>query len=203
MSRAARLALVVAALGFLVAPPSSRASPQPPPPDPGPRVRGDSARTADETATGAGTETDAKLDHDLERIRRGLARGELLNWELPKDRPVFRVEVEAELPDISTWLGDPRALRGGPFVFPSYHAEFLRMVTPAEATASFTNGELAQVLATGVAGGLALQGIIGAVKGAIAGARRRAACEEVRESLQQLNMERAAAGLSPVPVPEC
>lgn len=145
--------------------------------------------------------------HDLERIRDGLAREHRLVWNLDRmPLAMFRVNVEGELPDIETWLGDVRALQVGNVTTPYYHAEFLGMITPKDLQASYTNGEMAQLLATGVAGGLALRGLAGlvsAVKGAVAAGRRTEACREVADSLTGLNAERVKAGLAPVPVPEC
>jgi hypothetical protein len=143
------------------------------------------------------------LETDLNRLRLKLATGGSLKLELPQDDPTFRVDVEAKLPSIETWLGDLKALHRGPITAPAYHAEFLDMVTPREATASFTSGELLQVLVTGLLGGLAGRALTGAVKNAVASARDERACGEVRTTLIDLNRERIAAGLDPVPVPMC
>ncbi len=145
--------------------------------------------------------------HDLPRIRRELARPVSgVEWTLPSGTPMFRVDIEERLPDFATWLGDPQGLRGGPMSFPSYHDEFLRMVTPPEVGAAYSNGELLQVLATGLAFGFALQQAANAVKAirnGVASSRAREACEEVAATLADLNLERAKAGLPPVPVPGC
>jgi hypothetical protein len=149
----------------------------------------------------------ARVSHDLPRIRKELARPVSgIEWALPSGTPMFRVDIEERLPDIATWLGDPQGLRGGPMSFPSYHDEFLRMVTPPEVGAAYSNGELLQVLATGLAFGFALQQAANAVKAirsGVASSRSRQACEEVAATLADLNLERAKAGLPPVPVPGC
>lgn len=142
--------------------------------------------------------------HDLERIRRGLARGDsILDLSLPEGTPVFRVSIEQKLPGIEAWLGDLKYLRGGPVVGSRTHREFLDMVTPQDAVASFTNGELLQVMLTGLAGGLALRGILNSVQSGLASRTERKSCEEVRQALRDLNRDRATAGLGPVPVPQC
>jgi hypothetical protein len=157
------------------------------------------------SSAGRDGERQGRFEPDLERIRRGLERPDVIDIRLPDGaRPMFRVDVEGKLPDVWTWLGDPRELtRGGTPRVPSYHEEFLRLVTPEEVRAAYTNGELAQVLATAFAGQLALNALVNGVRGAVAGTRQRRACEEVRDSLRQLNDERARAGLPPVHVPEC
>jgi hypothetical protein len=151
----------------------------------------------------ADAERPETIELDLDRIRQALKRSDSLKLDLPEGTPVFRVDVEGRLPDLRAWLGDPRQLRAGPYAGSPYHQEFLDMVTPPEARASFTNGELAQVLATGLAGGLALRGLLNAISGAIASGRSREACEEVQRTLEALNQERARAGLAPVSLPGC
>jgi hypothetical protein len=163
------------------------------------------AQTTATPADAAPAPPDAlKLQHDLERIRRELVRPSRLNPRLPPDfKPMFRVDVQEKFPDIHAWLGEPGELKAPQMSMPSAHAEFLRMVTPSDATASFSNSELLQVLVTGLLGKLALQSITTGIRGAIDGNRTREACLEVRQSLIDLNYERLRAGLGPVPVPDC
>jgi hypothetical protein len=145
----------------------------------------------------------SNLTLDLERIREGLARSVDYRWTLPKDLPVFRLDIREKLPGIEALIGELEQLRRGPFVASPYHQEFLDLVTPPEARASFTSGELLQVMLTGLAGRLALHGLSNAIKDAIASGREREACQAVRWTLTDLNREREAAGLSPVHVPAC
>jgi hypothetical protein len=160
-------------------------------------------QTAPGAASGADASRPNSFDPDLERIREGLARGEPLDLDLPAETATFRMEIEGTLPDISTWLGDMRALHAGPVVMSPYHAEFLRMVTPPDIRASLTNGEVAQLLATGVAGGLALRQVFAALGSALAAGRSVRACDLVRQDLIDLNIARARQGLLPVNLPAC
>jgi hypothetical protein len=162
-----------------------------------------SGQTAEGTASGADSGRPSSFDPDLERIREGLARGKPLDLDLPPGTATFRMEIEGTLPDISTWLGDVRALHAGPVVMSPYHAEFLRMVTPPDIRASLTNGEVAQLLATGVAGGLALRQVFAALRNALAAGRSVRACDLVRQDLIDLNFSRAREGLPPVNLPIC
>jgi hypothetical protein len=153
-------------------------------------------------AGGSGSE--AAYPYDLEHIREQLSRPSTgIDWELPEGTPVFRVDIQNRMPGIEAILGDVKALQRGPWVSSPYHQEFLDLVTPPEARASFTNSELLQVLATGLAGGLALQGLTNAIKSYVRGNRTREACDAVRTTLTELNRDRADAGLAPVYVPEC
>jgi hypothetical protein len=111
--------------------------------------------------------------------------------------------VESALPPIEAWLGDVRKLGAGPSVGPSFHQEFLKMVTPSDARASFTSGELLQVLLTGLAGAWAQRAAASAITHAVQGERQQTACEEVRGTMLDLNRERIQAGLVPVAVPDC
>lgn len=144
------------------------------------------------------------FEYDLERVREELARqGSGVNWNLPDGTPVFRVDIQKKMPGIEAIIGDVKALQRGPWVSSPYHQEFLDMVTPRDVRNSFTNSELLQVLATGLAGGLALQGITSAIKNYVNGSRTREACDAVRTTLLDLNRDRVAAGLEPVFVPGC
>jgi hypothetical protein len=145
----------------------------------------------------------ATFQPDLDRIREGLAKDERLRLDLPRDLPTYRVDIESKLPPIEAWLGDIRKLGAGPRVGPSFHQEFLNMVTPSDARASFTNGELLQVLATSLAFAWGQHTLINAIKGAVQSERSQDACAEVRHTLFELNRERVEAGLLPVFVPSC
>jgi hypothetical protein len=151
-------------------------------------------RPADPTTT---------LTFDLDRIRRAVQRHPRLVLTLPEAAPMFRVDIEGRLPSIEAWIGDPKSLHRGPTVSSPYHSEFLNMVTPPEATASFTNTELLQVVITGLLGKLALHTATQALKNAASARRRGEACEEVRLTVVDLNRERERRGLLPVPLPDC
>lgn len=77
------------------------------------------------------------------------------------------------------------------------------MVTPPEARASFTNGELLQVLLTGLVGKLAARAVAGKLKSVQQANAELAACEEVRLTLLELNVQRQIVGLPPEPVKTC
>lgn len=142
------------------------------------------------------------LAFDLNRVRHGLATRKGI-FSRRRDIPVFRVEITEKMPPLEAWLGDPKKLWRGPFTASPYHQEFLDMVTPPEARASFTSGELLQVLLTGLAGKLAARAVASKLKSVKQASAELAACEEVRQTLLDLNAQRALVGLPPEPVRSC
>jgi hypothetical protein len=168
MARSARAALVVVAV--LTAGPA--APPLAAQPSNGAGAAGGAAAPAP-----ADEPPDAAYQYDLDQIREGLSRPPSgIDWAPPGGIPVFRVDIQDRAPGIEAIVGDIRALRRGPWASSPYHQQFLDMVTPPEARASFTNSELLQVLGTGLAGGRraspARSGITSAVHGAARPARR-------------------------------
>lgn len=152
--------------------------------------------------TPAISDTDQSLPHDLDRIRRGLTTRKGV-FVLHRDVPVFRVEIREKLPGIEAWLGDPKALWRGPFTMSPYHQEFLDMVTPPEARASFTSGELLQILLTGLAGKLAARALDRKLRTLRAESAANQACQEVRQTLVDLNIQRQLVGLPAEPLNVC
>jgi hypothetical protein len=136
----------------------------------------------------------------FERIRRELGRPEVIRLSAFDDgRPVYRVEVEGQLPKFTDFLAEGERL-GGPVAWGGLtHNEFLSMVTPKQAQpyGAFTNGDLLQVLATSFLTGLAFQGaakgggaLVQGVRGAIRSRQERAAREEVYRVVQELERRR-------------
>lgn len=136
------------------------------------------------------------LPVSLDRIREALERAPQPVITLPQ-QPSFSIVIEGELPQFEDFV-QPGELQT--FALPNAmsHQEFLSMVTPSEyrSFSSFTSGELAQVVATGVAGSLALSAVTKALKEGWRARRERSARDEVDAVLEALRErdEAAAAG---------
>jgi hypothetical protein len=121
---------------------------------------------------------------DLLRIREALEREPI---DISSPLPTFRIEIEEFLlrtrrpwEDDSPVGRNVRVPVGG-----LWHYEFLNMVTPPEArgAAMYTNGEVAQLLASGLIAGLAMKAV-GAVVNDVRNAERNAIREQVRRELE-------------------
>jgi hypothetical protein len=141
----------------------------------------------------------ADLPVSLDRIRRGLAQADTLQRAAARQRqPMFRIEVDGELPSFSTFIAEGESLASPAPWGGMTHAEFLTMVTPPQARAfgASTNGDLLQVLATSLLGGYAIQGasaLIGKVPDLIRQGREAAARREVQQALADLERRRREA----------
>jgi hypothetical protein len=141
-----------------------------------------------------------ELPVSLQRIREALERSPTSVLKLP-DQPVFQVIIEGKLPEFADFVA-PGELQINAMPVAMTHREFLTMATPEEARsfASFTNGELAQVVATGVAAGLAMSAISQAIRSGWHGWREQRAREEVEAVVEALR-QRDEAKASPAPPP--
>jgi hypothetical protein len=137
----------------------------------------------------------------IDRIRRALERDAVLASALAElereGRPVFRVEIEGELPSFSTFINEGESLLGPAPWGAMTHREFLAMVTPPQARpyGASTNGDLLQLLATSFGSALALNALTSTAKGIpafIRHAKERAARKEVQQVLAELERRRAA-----------
>jgi hypothetical protein len=126
----------------------------------------------------------ADLPVSLDRIREALERAPQPVIVLP-EQPSFSIVIEGKLPNFEDFV-EPGELQS--FAMPSAlsHQEFLSMVTPTDYRAPFTSGELAQVVATGIAGSLAMSAITKAVKEGWRARRERRAQDEVEAVLEAL-----------------
>lgn len=143
-----------------------------------------------------GEPPDADLPVSLDRIRRGLSRQDTLASAAAQQwRPMFRVEVDGELPSFSAFIGEGESLTGPSPWGSMTHSDFLQMVTPPQARSfgASTNSDLLQVLATSLLSGFAVQGVMSAVQAVpdiIRRGREAAARREVQQVLQELERRR-------------
>lgn len=151
----------------------------------------DSARAeSDQPSTPAG------LPVSIERIRRELARADTLRRAADRQRqPMFRIEVDGELPSFSTFIAEGESLSAPAPWGGMTHAEFLGMVTPPQARSfgASTNSDLLQLVATSLLTGYAMQGtssIIGKIPDIIRKGREAAARREVQQALANLERSR-------------
>ena len=137
------------------------------------------------------TDTPADLPVSLDRIREALERAPQRVIVLP-EQPSFSIVIEGKLPDFEDFV-EPGELRS--FAMPSAlsHQEFLSMVTPTDYRAPFTSGELAQVVATGIAASLAMSAVTRAVREGWRARRERNARGEVNAVLEALRERDGAA----------
>lgn len=139
---------------------------------------------------------EAGLPVSLDRIRRGLAREDTLARAAEQEwRPMFRVEVDGQLPSFSTFIGEGESLSGPAPWGSMTHGDFLQMVTPPQARSfgASTNGDLLQVLATSLLSGFAVQGAMSAARAVpdiIRRGREAAARREVQQVLAELDRRR-------------
>ena len=148
----------------------------------------------------AGEDPLRDLPVSLQRIREALERSPTSVLKLP-DQPVFQVVIEGKLPEFQDFVA-PGELQISAMPVAMTHREFLTMATPEEARsfASFTNGELAQVVATGVAAGLAMSAISQAIRSGWHARREQRAREEVEAVVEALR-KRDEATAAPAPPP--
>lgn len=144
----------------------------------------------------ADPQTAGELPVSLERIRRGLERDDTLLRAAGESRhPIFRIDVDAELPSFSAFIGEDESLSSPAPWGGMTHNEFLTMVTPPQARSygAFTNGDLLQVLATSILGSYAMGGataLLGRVPDVIRQGREAAARREVQRTLAELERRR-------------
>lgn len=157
------------------------------------------ARTPSSAGATAEQASEAELPVSLDRIREGLERPDTLARAAARaDRPTFRVDIEGKLPSFAEFIGEGESLSGPAPYGGMTHNEFLSMVTPPQVRSfgASTNGDLLQVLATSLLSALAVQGAssaIARIPSFIRSARERAAREEVRQVLAELERRQAEA----------
>lgn len=179
MPRVAPLPLVLLILtATAVAQPAGTSAGRPPDPDP--------------PAHSSPAPAAVGLPVSLDRIRRDLARADTLARATVTDwQPMFRVEVDGQLPSFSVFIGEDESLSGPAPWGGMTHAEFMAMVTPPQARAfgASTNGALLQVLASSLATAYGVQGLTALARAAPDGIRRgreAVARREVQRTLAEL-----------------
>ncbi len=136
------------------------------------------------------------LPVSLERIRRGLARDDTLARAAGREwRPMFRVEVDGQLPSFAAFIGEGESLTGPAPWGSMTHGDFLQMVTPPQARSfgASTNGDLLQVLATSLLANVALGGAVSAARAIpdiIRRGREAAARREVQRVVDEIERRR-------------